>query len=345
MIFVLLACRRGDFGEVRPDEPLPLFSEQGIWVINEGQFGFGNGEISFIDPLKSSISNNLFYSSNGIFPGDIPFDLYVDDSCLVLSVNNSGRLWILKRNDFTIQSDVKNITSPRFIVKTGQNRFAVSSFGNDSIYVIDLSGEVVQVNAVYSGKSTESMIVFGNILYATNWSAYGGNYDNTTVQMFHTQTNQYLGQIQTGKEPNSMVIDKNGSLWVLCSGGYMNEEKARLFRINTLSNTVEREFEFDDISMSPKSLTINPEGDRMYFLNGDVFSMSISDTILPVVPFFEAKDRNFYIVNASLYSDTIVVTDAGNYQVAGYVLFYNSTGILEAVYRAGIIPGNMRRNF
>ena len=125
----------------------------------------------------------------------------------------------------------------------------------------------------------------------------------------------------------------------------MNEEKARLFRINTASNSVEQEFEFPNINMAPVSLSINPEGDRLYFLNGDVYEMSIDDVVLPAIPFVESGSRSFYGVNAFLLNDAVVVTDAGNYQVPGQVIFYNLHGVEQAVYRAGIIPGNLRRNY
>ena len=342
---VLFSCRRGDFGEVRPDDPLPIFSSNGIWLTNEGQFGFGNGEISFIDIEKSAIYNNVFFSANGISPGDIPFDVFVDEDIILLTVNNSGRLWVLQKSDFKIKNSIHEIISPRFIQKIAHKKYAVSSFANDSMYIVDLNVETPLVSPFYTGKSTENMVYYGNILYASNWSSYGGNYDNTTVQLINPLALQIVGQIKVGKEPNSMVLDKNDKLWVLCSGGFMNEEKARLFRINTASNSVEQEFEFPNINMAPVSLSINPEGDRLYFLNGDVYEMSIDDVVLPAIPFVESGSRSFYGVNAFLLNDAVVVTDAGNYQVPGQVIFYNLHGVEQAVYRAGIIPGNLRRNY
>jgi len=313
-------------------------------VVNEGMFGFGNGEVSFLDLQQDAISNGVFSSANGLMPGDIPFDLLRDGDVILLSVNQSSVLWVLQAYDFSVKFNILNVISPRSIAKISTHRYAVSSFANDSLYVVDLNQDVPQVTAIHTGKSTESMILHGNFLYVANWSAYGGNYDNTTVQMIHLPSLTVSGQIQVGKEPNSMVLDKNGNLWVLCSGGYMNEELPRLFVISTLSNSVVSEFVFSDISQSPNSLTINKAGDELYFLNQDIFSMHITNSILPTQAFIQRGNRNFYSLNASLLNNTIFATDAKDFQTPGQVLIFDGAGQLIDEYEAGIIPGKIAGN-
>jgi hypothetical protein len=97
ILFLSSSCRRGDFGEVSLHESDSEFGSDGFWVVNEGLFGFGNGEISFINPKKDKSIHGVFQGANGIPPGDIPMDLLIDNNIGILTVNNAGKVWILKK--------------------------------------------------------------------------------------------------------------------------------------------------------------------------------------------------------------------------------------------------------
>jgi len=343
-MFFANSCRRDDFSEVRPPEVVPKFKSGGIWVVNEGLFGWANGEISFIDLQEDTIFNGIFSAANNIQAGDIPFDLFPDEETILLTVNNSDKIWILSKDDFTINTYVQSIKSPRHIEKYGNKQYAISSFANDSLYFLDLRGNLPTVTAIYTGKSTEKLLCFGNILYAANWSSYGSSHLNNSIQIIDVHNKTLVGSIQVGKEPNSMVKDKNNNIWVLCSGGYMNEEKPRLCKISTITNTVISVFEFPLITQSPFSLSISFEGEYLYYINEHIYTMSIYDYALPTSPLIESGDMNFYSVNASMFAESIVVADAGNYQTAGNVLIYKTNGQKTAHFPAGIIPSNMKIN-
>jgi hypothetical protein len=344
LIVILFSCRRGDFGEVRPDDPVSEFSENGIWVVNEGLFGFGNGDISFIHQDPGVVANSVFSTVNGFPPGDVPFYLLVDGDHILLSVNNSSKVYVLQRFDFQVKLLIAPVTSPRHIVKTGENSYAVSAFAHDRIYLLNTAGEVPDVTTIYTGKSTESLVVSGDYLYAANWSAYGGNFDNSTVQVIHIPSAQLIEEIQVTKEPNSMVVDKNGKLWVLCSGGFLNEETPALLRINMQNNFVEKEFLFSSAQMSPFALTIDRAGEELYFINQHIFKMSVTAPQLPELAWVSSSGENYYNLNAGVFNDTILVSDAGNYQVPGRVLMYSSSGVKLNEFTVGIIPGCMAGN-
>ncbi len=344
VVFALLSCRRGDFGEVAPNEQHIQFSESGFWVVNEGQFGFANGEVSFINPNTYEVQNSVFASANGFQPGDIPFRLFADGNIMLLTVNSSSKVYILNRHNFKIKHTISSIISPREIVKVSNLRYAVSSFANDSIYFLSLNDGFPVVSPLYTGKSTESLMVNNNLLYASNWSSYGGNYDNTTVQIINIQLNQLTGYIQVGKEPNSMVIDKNNRLWILCGGGFMNEEIPRLFKINLLTNEIEKEFVFPSQYTTPFSLSIDSKGEFLFFINKHIYRMHVNDTLLPSAELINGGNKNFYALGTDIYEDIIIVADAGNYQVPGKVILYNMFGQEISSFIVGIIPGYILGN-
>jgi hypothetical protein len=150
-----------------------------------------------------------------------------------------------------------------------------------------------------------------------------------------------IASVTTGLEPESMVVDKNGMLWVLCTGGYMNEEVPRIMKISTASLDIESEMLFRTVTDNPSSLTINMEGDTIYFIDDGIRRMSVTSSTLPSETFIDTGGRLFYRLAASGMTGKIYATDAIDYQQKGDLLIYDSKGVLTDSEQAGIIPGYM----
>ena len=58
--------------------------------------------------------------------------------------------------------------------------------------------------------------------------------------VINTINDVVVDSIEVGAEPESMAIDKNGMIWVLCNGGWMRQNNAELIQINSLTNAVEK---------------------------------------------------------------------------------------------------------
>jgi hypothetical protein len=153
------------------------------------------------------------------------------------------------------------------------------------------------------------------------------------------ETNSLTDSVLVGKEPNSMVVDAAGKLWVLCSGGFMAEEFPTLHRINPQSLVTEAVFTFPDIQTSPSSLCINGTGDTLFYLNQGVYQMTTLEMSLPESPFIPQNGRLFYTLGVDPRTSDILVSDAIDYQQRGMVFHYTSKGELKGIYNAGIIPG------
>jgi hypothetical protein len=138
-----------------------------------------------------------------------------------------------------------------------------------------------------------------------------------------------------------MVLDKNNVLWVLCNGGWMRENYAYLFAINTSSNTVINSYKFPSITDSPSNLACNGSRDSIFWLKGDVFAMNIESTSLPDEPLIHSDANYFYKLAVNPFKGEIIVTDAGDYSGNGKLHFYSRTGDFIKSVSAGIIPGNL----
>ena len=82
-----------------PKDPLPdpdhgdAIVGKGVFVINEGTFGYANASLTFYDPVADTVANNLFYRVNGAPIGDVGESLALIDGKLYIVVNNSKYIY------------------------------------------------------------------------------------------------------------------------------------------------------------------------------------------------------------------------------------------------------------
>jgi DNA-binding beta-propeller fold protein YncE len=195
------------------------------------------------------------------------------------------------------------------------------------------------LGVIQTGKSTENMVMIGTRVFAANWSAYNQTGSNNTIQVIDVAFDALVDSIQVVKEPNSMVVDKNNKLWVLCSGGYLNEEIPALHCINPDNLEIIRTMYFESNELSPEHLTINGTGDTLYYINQSVYRLGINDTQLPDQAFVHKGNHNFFTLGVDPEKSQVVVTDAGNFVQNGNVFRYSPDGILIDSAQVGIIPG------
>ncbi len=314
------------------DNPSRIPEGGGIFLLNEGNFNAGNGTVSFYSTETGQIYNDLFGTENGRALGDIPSFMAVDGNRGFIVVNNSGTIEAVDLRTMESLGTVTGLSSPRQMVIDGNNGY-VSSLSEDEITVIDLD-KIEKSGKLEIGSASEAMVITGGRLFSAHWS--GGN----KVIVTDLGSGEVVQSVTVGLEPESMALDKNGSLWVLCTGGWMGEETPRIVRINTVTLEKEAEFLFRTVNDNPSSLTLNPAGDTLFYLDEGVRMMPVTATELPVSAFIPAGNRLFYKLLVRP-GGTVCVTDAIDYQQKGDLLIYNLKGELLDTEQAGIIPGFM----
>ena len=152
-----------------------------------------------------------------------------------------------------------------------------------------------------------------------------------------------VAEIEVGKEPNSMVVDKNGHVWVLCEGrtwDYGYGEQPSLWEINPLLKTAEKRYVFNGTA---SALKVNRAGDRFFMIcNNSVrrFDLATMDMSEDFGIAAEAQGL-FYNMAVDPETGDIYVTDAKNYMMNGTVYRYNEDGVLLSSFEAGVIPSAM----
>lgn len=318
----VLSCGPGP----EPEVPFMGFTD-GVLVINEGNFQQGNASVDFIgDPVQQSV----FATVNERPLGDVAQSFTRVGERGYIVVNNSGKIEVVRLPGLESECTISGLGSPRYMTVVGNNKAYVSDLYCDCIHVLDLGG-CQKTGTIPTGGWTEQMYVQDTLAYVTQTGT-------DQLLLIHVQTDVLLDSMEVGREPNSLVRDRDGKLWVLGSGG-LQETQAQLVRVNMTDRTVEARFTFADLAASPEELHISPAGNVLYYLDqGKLWSMAIADTTLPASPFVPAGSNNFYGLGVDPSGD-IWVSDAGDFVQQGRVFRYSSTGNLEGSWPVGVIPG------
>lgn len=335
-IFCLLACLTGC---IKPDNPQPQNYSfgGGVYIVNEGNFGSGNGTLSLFSYDSIKVFNDLFRSANNRPLGDVPNSIAISSGKAYIVVNNSGKIEVADARTLVSQGAISGLNSPRNMAVASSSKAYVTSLYSDSIAIIDLLSNSIS-GYINAGGTTEAIMIAGTKAVVTNWT--NGN----TVRIINIADNKVIDTINVGSEPESIVIDRNNKLWVLCPGSWRRDVFAELDVVNLATGKVEKKFTFPDIQNSPSCLKIDAMGQTLYYINKGVYRMDISASSLPSVPLIPENNAYFYKIAVNPVNSDILVTDAGDFMHDGYVSVYKNDGTLFKKDKAGLIPGSMAFN-
>lgn len=317
------------------DEPAKTFlSGPGAFVINEGNFRGGNGSVSYFSYDSMKVFNDIFTIVNQRPLGDIPYSMELTDSKAYIVVNNSGKIEVTDLDDLSSLATIKGLESPRYLSLINESKAYVTSLFSDSITIIDLKSNSI-TGYININQTSEAILTRYSTAYVTSWA--GGN----KIIIINTVANQVTDSIEVGHEPESMVIDRNDNLWVLCNGGWAREHFAELVAISTKTNMITKRIVFPSINDSPTCLKIDKEGLNLYFLNNGVVRMSVFENKIPEEVLIPQNDRLFYKLAVNPLNNEIFVTDVVDYVHRGKLLRYSEDGDLLSEFETSIIPGTI----
>jgi hypothetical protein len=345
-IFIALSCSKKNIEEITvPDDKnppvLPDSYENGIFIVNEGNFNWGNASVSFINGKDYLVHNNIYQLANNKNLGDVAESMKVFNNRGFIVVNNSNTVEVVSLIDFKSIKTITGFNSPRNIEIIDSNKAYVTNMVSD-IAVVDLKSLTI-TKTIHFQDWTESMIRYGDYVFVTNIGNYisPNSKRKAKIEIIRVIDDQVVDSIITGKEPLSILIDRKQKIWVLCTGGFDNYEAPSLLRIDPVLNIVEKTFMFNKGIDSPSRLCINPSGDTLYYLNNGVHKMAVNASSLPAQPFIPSDGHLFYGLGVNPVNGNLFVSDAVDYVQNGWVYQFNqSNGNLIKAFLAGRIPGS-----
>ena len=315
-------------------EPTPLTTS--VYVLSEGQFGAGDGAVSVFDRTTKALNVDAFGNANsGAKLGDVVQSMGVQSGKGYVVLNGSKKIEVVSLPDFKTAGTIGGLDQPRYFAATSATRGYVTewrgtynstpAYSPGVLTILNLSTNTV-ASRVTVGRNPEQLLALGGKIYVPN------SLENT-VSVIDEATGTLVSTITVADGPGSMVADKGGNIWVLCSGfvTYLSVppytatrvSNGTLVRFNPASPTTQLKLSFPGTS-SPGQLRINPAQDQLYYrFGGAEYQLSTGATALPSAPFLR---RGFSGFGIDPRDNTIYGALAPSYNSNGRFVRYQPNG-------------------
>jgi len=331
-ITVLASCKKDNLADIS----IPGNYEDGYFVTNEGNFGTGNGSISFVND-DGVVENNVFSSLNSFALGDVVQSMTIINDNAYILVNGSSKIEVASVDSMFSIATIE-VVSPRYMAKVSDSKAYVTDWGINGVQVIDLLTNTIS-STIPCGAGPEGITVANGFAYVCNIGGWGLD---STVTIINTATDAVEATLAVGDNPNSAVVDANGAVWVLTGGfteydanwNVVSETAGNLVKI--VGNTIESTHAFA-VGNHPEDLVINDAGTTLYFSNGswskEVYAFDITDTELPITAVI---NKSFY--GLGVHNGYVFGTVVPSFTESGWSYKYNASGTVIDSVEVGVGP-------
>ncbi len=316
---------------------------QGLFIVNEGNYGNSNASLSYYEPNSLLINDDVFTKTNGFPLGDQAQSMTIIDSIGFILVTNSSKIMVINTKTFKHIATIRGIDSPRYMLTISNTKAYVSNMYSTSITIINPQTYSV-IGFIKVGKPTEQMVKWNKYVFVANWSL--GN----TIQRINSETDSLIDSLIVSYQPNSLAVDKYNKLWVASDCGWANNKPIpSLTLINATNFSIEKEYKFPNNRISPSHLCINGTKDTIFFLTGGwtntgegsngVYKMSVLDDQLPDIYLIPQGNKLFYGLGVDPVTSNLYISDALDYVQSGWIYRFRANGIPIDSFKTDIIPG------
>jgi len=312
-------------------------------IVNEGNFGQGNGSISVYNRNSDAVENNVFASANdGRTLGANVQSVSVHDEVAFVVCNAADKIEIIDANNFeALQAPLADsaLVSPRYLAVSG-NKAYVSVWGPfDSIFALNESKVAVIDLSDYTIMQYLNVAAGPEGIIAADDQVYVANSFSNTITVIDTNSDEVIEEIILEGSP--LLFAKNGAdVWVSVKGA-----SAQFVRINTSDNSIAETISVTDSNSNGK-FVINQSLSKIYFIGAESFpststtlqELSLDDTSSGIETLISGD--HFYGVGTDPANDDILLGNSNSFQGEGTVLRYNTLGDLLQTYAVGVGPNN-----
>lgn len=310
-------------------------SKKGVLIVNEGNFGWANGDLSVYNPETKEVVNEAFKSANGVLLGDVVQSAFIRDSLVYVVLNNSAKVEVLALKDLSRKFTI-NISgsSPRYFLPVNDSVALVTELYANKIWKINFkTGETIGSISVLG--ETNEMVQKNEHVFVAERTKFNGVF-TAQIRVINTSTLQSNMTIPLSSEPNSLTLDNEGNLYVLTDSNA--HAKAKLLKINTTTLSIAEQQEFE--SGQPRLLRSNGDKTLLYYtINSAVYKIPKNDLRL-VSPFINTSSFMLYGMNINPKNGDIYVADVLDYTQRSRIFVYDASGNEKTNFAAGIIANS-----
>jgi len=348
--FTLLSCQKDDTkedGAENSEELLtscggtPFNFSSGALLVNEGPFQ-GSGSISHYDLSTNSVSKLIYTKANcDVPPGLFIQSVAVNDNEGYIIANGSGEVQVVNLSSFEHKKTI-SLSYPRYMAFLDDKGYITNGTNIGNVFILDANNNIIDSVPVAEGPD-QIIASNGKILVGSKGYWDDSSFTtiaDSTVTIINT-SDLSTKELLTWSKPSDFVEDKNGKVWVSCSGNgqydYGKDSPPAFVKIDVINELVEDTIIVGDEGVSISKIAINPEKDIIYYYKSDgVYRLGING---------EYQNDNVFIPTTGLYgievdpeSGDIFVFDAVDYTSAGKVRRYDSSGNEIVSVEVGVAP-------
>jgi DNA-binding beta-propeller fold protein YncE len=325
LIITLYSCN-DDVG-VKP-ESVNLKGER-VFMINEGNFQWGNATLSAYSPDSNVFADHLFMNANNIPIGDVFQSMILHQSSYFLCLNNSGKIIQIDSATLKIQRTFTGFKSPRFMLGVSPKQIMVSDLYSNTVSVLNIQSGAIETTIDIKGW-TEHMIEIDNEIWV-------GNRTNDKIYIIDKTTLSLTDSMTLAHQGTSMILDAEGNLWVLCQGDAVKKIAGALICIEPILKKVLKKFDFSETDY-PFNLCANHQKDSLYYLNEHLYVLPISASDLPVTEYVNMEGSTPYGLGIEPSSSKIYFSDAKDFVKPSLISIFNAKGDeLLSSFEGGIL--------
>ncbi|SHJ10318.1 hypothetical protein SAMN05443429_10941 [Cruoricaptor ignavus] len=307
--------------------------ENGILVVNEGNFGKGNSSVSFLDS-NGKISNDIYSAeNNGEKIGDILQSISFSGDDAYFVVNNSNKINVVNRYTLKKKTEIKNeMKQPRYAAFSNKNLYVTSNGYNSTsfVYIYNKNDHAFLKKIEFPRYAEKIAEAGGNIFVQTDGIAYSPTTwqpvaTGHTISRINANSNAVDKTIElTDTGIIRDMISASGALYVLSS----DSSGSFVYRINGQSAA------FEKISLGiPNAQDLAADGGKLYIRASEkVYNMPLQSNTAPSssvsipaqsVYGFNVIDGKIYIASSTFTENSTVYV----YDLAGKEILQTKAGM------------------
>lgn len=329
VLLFLFGCKKEEKKEPVSQEAIETAQ---VVILNEGNFQWGQGTLSLYDPQSGEVKNEVFQTNNNNRPlGDVAQSMTMIGDTGYIIVNNSNKIEVIDLKTFQSIGEISTLNSPRNLLSITPTKAYVSDLYEDDIYIVNPQDFSIQGRIQSFGWTEEMVMVNGKVFVC--------QLDSSQLLVIDAATDQIIDKLPTAHSPQYVEVDKNGNVWVSCSGD-QNAKKPALQQFNSANLQLMKSLTESSANQFFGEIAMNSALDELFFINkSGVGKVEIEDTILSETAFIPANNRILYAMNVDPNTHEVYLADAIDYQQKGVIYRYSESGSLLTYFRVGIIPG------
>jgi len=312
-----------------------------VLIVSQGNQGNKvAGELDLYSVAYDSVFTSLFADVNQSALGYTPENAAILGNSLYVAVFDENLLQVVDKQTLRLEASVA-VDAPQCVASDGSYVYVAQNNG----YVKRFSDYNAAADSLYVGPNPMGLAVSGNYVYCTvsdsyNWS--GGYANGKRVAKIARSGFSIEKEIAVGVNPNTIVADGTGNLFLVCSGNFA-DIPSRVWKITSTDEASEvADGAFitarngivyvikseSDYSEWPKVTTVNSYA--AYSADGSQQSFDVADgPAAPIGIFADPHSERIYITADAA---------AGDYSSPGRLYVCNGSGRVLSQKRTGVHP-------